>query len=83
MRGWESSEAMDEQIVDFNGKISRARHQRIVSQLIGRSLMSRDECCGDNFPSNWSLNGLRLEEDSGASSPHKTRPQPQRPHGFM
>jgi hypothetical protein len=32
--GWESSEAMDMQIVDFNRKISRTLHQRIVLQLV-------------------------------------------------
>jgi hypothetical protein len=84
---WESSEAMDVQIVDFDYKISRIVNQRIVLQHVGLSLMSRNECSGDNCPSNWSLNGSKesgLEEDSGASSSHKTTcPQPQRPHGFM
>jgi hypothetical protein len=61
--GWESSEAMDVQIVDFDGKISRTLHQRIVLQLVSLSLMSRDKCRANIFPSNWSSNGLRLREE--------------------
>jgi hypothetical protein len=34
MRGWESSEAMDEQIIDFDGKISHTLHQSIMYQLV-------------------------------------------------